>query len=106
MASLPASSAASFFEGWSALVEDSRALAKQIFVSDIPVHREQDPDNAAYFNPESAEELADLIEEDWAHLEPGPDLGREHCAREKQERLTQDFACRFIDIVERARQAA
>ena len=97
---------ASFFEGWSALVEDSRALGKRIFVSDIPVHREQDPDDAAYFNPESAEELADLIEGDWPHLEPGPDLGREQRASEEQERLTRDFACRFVDVVGRARRAA
>ena len=73
---------ASFFEGWSALVEDSRALGKRIFVSDIPVHREQNPDDAVYFNPDSAEELADLIEADWPHLEPGPDLGREQRARD------------------------
>ena len=97
---------ASFFEGWSALVEDSRALGKRIFVSDIPVHREQDPDDAAYFNPDSAEELADLIEADWPHLEPGPDLGREHHARAEQERLTHDFACRFVDVVGRACRAA
>ena len=95
---------ASFFEGWSALVEDSRALGKRIFVSDIPVHREQEPADAVYFNPENAEELADLIEEHWPHLEPGPDLGREQRARDEQERLTRDFACRFVDIVGRALQ--
>jgi glycosyltransferase involved in cell wall biosynthesis len=97
---------ASFFEGWSALVEDSRALGKRIFVSDIPVHREQDPADAAYFNPDSAEELADLIEADWPHLQPGPDLRREHHVRAEQERLTHDFACRFVDVVGRARRAA
>jgi hypothetical protein len=97
---------ASSFEGWSALVEDSRALGKRIFVSDIPVHREQDADDAAYFNPESSEELAGLIEGEWTHLEPGPDLGREQHAREKQERLTRDFAGRFVDIVARARRTA
>jgi len=97
---------ASFFEGWSALVEDSRVLGKRMFVSDIPVHREQAPDDAAYFNPDSAEELADLIEADWAHLEPGPDLGREDRARVEQETLIHDFACRFVDVVERAHRAA
>jgi glycosyltransferase involved in cell wall biosynthesis len=96
---------ASVFEGWSALVEDSRALGKRIFVSDIPVHREQEPDDAAYFNPESAEELADLIEREWPHLKPGPDLAREQRAGERQEGLTRDFACRFVDLVGRARRA-
>jgi len=95
----------SVFEGWSALLEDSRALGKQVLVSDIPVHREQNAHDAVYFNPENAEEFADLIEREWPHLEPGPDLGREQRARENQEKLTYDFACRFKDIVERATRA-
>jgi hypothetical protein len=97
---------ASFFEGWSALVEDSRALGKRLFISDIPVHREQDPGDAAYFDPDSAEQLADVIEGEWPHLEPGLDLGREQRAREEQKRLIRDFACRFVDVVGRARPAA
>jgi glycosyltransferase involved in cell wall biosynthesis len=92
---------ASFFEGWSALIEDARALGKTVFVSDIPVHREQDPDDATYFNPDSAEELADLIEGEWPHLEPGLDLAREQRARDQQKRLTHDFGCRFADVVGR-----
>jgi hypothetical protein len=79
---------ASFFEGWSALIEDARALGKRIFVSDIPVHREQNPDDAMYFDPDNAEELADLIEGEWPHLAPGLDPGRERRARDEQEKLT------------------
>ncbi len=97
---------ASLFEGWSALIEDSRALGKRMFVSDIAVHREQNLEDASYFNPESAEDLADLIERDWPHLEPGPDLSLERRARERQEGLARDFACRFVDVVGRARQAS
>ena len=93
---------ASVFEGWSALVEDSRALGKRIFVSDIPVHREQEPHDPVYFHPERAEELANAIERHWPNLEPGPDLAREAHARDQQEGLTRDFARRFVDIVERA----
>ena len=93
---------ASLFEGWSALIEDARALGKPVFVSDIPVHREQNPDDATYFNPDSAEELADLIEGAWPHLEPGLDLDREQHARDQQKRLTHDFGCRFADVVGRA----
>ena len=97
---------ASFFEGWSALIEDSRALGKRMFVSDIPVHREQNPQDAAYFSPDSSEELADLIDAAWPHLAPGPDLDREHRARDEQGMLIRDFACCFVDIVGRARGAA
>jgi len=97
---------ASFFEGWSALIEDSRALGKRMFVSDIPVHREQNLVDAAYFDPNSPKELADLIEAAWTHLVPGPDLGREHHAREAQQSLIHDFACRFVDVVVRTHHAA
>ena len=97
---------ASFFEGWSALIEDSRALGKRVFASDIPVHREQNLEDAAYFNPDSSEELADLIEAEWPHLAPGPDLGREHRARDEQRMLIRDFACRFVNVVGRARVVA
>jgi glycosyltransferase involved in cell wall biosynthesis len=94
---------ASFFEGWSALVEDARALGKPIFLSDIPVHREQAPARARYFNPESAEELAGAIESEWVHLEPGPALEAEQHARDEQQPLILDFACRFVDVISTAR---
>jgi glycosyltransferase involved in cell wall biosynthesis len=90
---------ASFFEGWSALVEDARALGKPIFLSDIPVHREQVPPRATYFNPDSAEELADAIDSDWLHLAPGPVLESEQRARDEQEPLVLDFARRFVDVI-------
>ena len=93
---------ASLFEGWSALIEDARALGKRLFVSDIPVHREQNPDDAVYFDPDNAEQLADLIECEWPHLAPGLDPGREQRARDEQEKLTREFACRFTDVVGRA----
>ena len=97
---------ASCFEGWSALLEDARALGKRIFVSDIPVHREQNPVDAMFFDPDNAEELADLIEGEWPHLVPGLDPGRERRARVEQETLIRDFACRFVDVVGRAGRAA
>jgi len=96
---------ASFFEGWSALIEDARALGKPVFVSDIPVHREQNLESAMYFAPDNAEELADRIEDEWPSLEPGLNAEREQRAREGHERLTRDFACRFVDLVGRACRA-
>jgi glycosyltransferase involved in cell wall biosynthesis len=54
----------SLFEGWSTVIEDGKAMDKFIFASDIPVHREQLADNAAFFNPRNANELAQLLLED------------------------------------------
>lgn len=88
----------SLFEGWSALVEDARTLGKCLYISDIPVHREQNPPNAAFFDPESPEHLADLIERDWSLLEPGPDEEVEVECQVKNRERALDFARRFIDI--------
>lgn len=45
------------FEGWSTTVEEAKALGKVVLLSDIPVHREQNPDRAIYFDPNDAEAL-------------------------------------------------
>lgn len=49
------------FEGWSTSVEEAKAFGKQVLLSDIAVHREQAPENSAYFSPDCAEELAELM---------------------------------------------
>ena len=51
----------SFFEGWSTSVEEAKSLDIPVILSDIPVHREQNPNNALFFNPHRAEELATCI---------------------------------------------
>ena len=91
----------SLFEGWSSLLEDARALAKCVYVSDIPIHREQDPPDAQFFNPHSPEELAALLVKDWRSLTPGPDLTREQRALSIQNDRAIDFARRFLRIVDR-----
>lgn len=88
----------SLFEGWSALVEDSRALGKTIFLSDIPIHREQDPANAFFFEPENFAQLADLIVGHWKNLSPGPDMPRQQQAALEQEDRAIAFAENFLSI--------
>jgi glycosyltransferase involved in cell wall biosynthesis len=56
----------SFFEGWSTIVEEAHALGKRILLSDLPVHREQDPPKASYFQPTNAEQLARLMCNHWS----------------------------------------
>ena len=93
----------SLFEGWSSLVEDAQALGKTIYVSDIPVHREQDPPRAHFFDPTSPEELAGLIVRDWNAMVPGPDPVDEAEARQTQEQRAIDYAYRFLRVVDQAR---
>lgn len=47
----------SLFEGWSTVVEDAKCLNKFIFLSNLPVHREQAPMNVCYFDPHDENDL-------------------------------------------------
>jgi glycosyltransferase involved in cell wall biosynthesis len=53
---------ASLFEGWSTTVEEARALGTPMVLSDLDVHREQMGDRAIYFERNSAQSLADALE--------------------------------------------
>jgi len=55
----------SLFEGWSTVVEDSKALNKFIIASDIPVHREQNNGNMEFFSPNNSVQLAEIIEKNY-----------------------------------------
>lgn len=88
----------SLFEGWSTVVEDVRACGRPIFLSDIPVHREQAPPRATYFAPESAEALAAILTQEWPRLRHGPDQVAEGSARSDVERLVIDSAYTFARI--------
>ena len=50
----------SLFEGWSTVVEDSKAIDANLIVSDIPVHQEQlrNYTHKTFFSPHSKEDLA------------------------------------------------
>jgi glycosyltransferase involved in cell wall biosynthesis len=57
----------SLFEGWSTVVEDARVLGKKIVLSDIPVHLEQSPELAIYFDRNSAHDLAEALKKAFSH---------------------------------------
>lgn len=86
------------FEGWSTVVEDVRLLGKRAFLSDIGVHREQNPPNAVYFKCGDAKMLADTIRGAWDSLTPGPVLAAEERALAAQHELVVEYARRFLRI--------
>jgi len=53
------------FEGWSSTVEEARSLGTRVVLSRIPVHLEQNPPKAIYFDPDDADMLADALEQLW-----------------------------------------
>ena len=92
----------SLFEGWSTVVEDARCLGKRIIVSDLAVHREQDPPGSRFFSPDSVEALASALAEWWSDLEPGPDAEAEQRAMNRGLAHMMDFGENFLRIARAA----
>lgn len=90
------------FEGWSTTVEETKSLGKAMLLSDIPVHREQDPPRARYFDPTDARALADALVAAYDTLTPGPDRTLEEAARAALPGRTREYAERFVQIVSEA----
>lgn len=51
----------SLFEGWNTTVEDCKAMNQHVFLSDIPVHREQMSRNVCFFNPHNESDLVEKL---------------------------------------------
>lgn len=51
----------SLFEGWSTIVEEVRNLDRNLILSNIDVHREQNADNTIYVDPNNPDELASAM---------------------------------------------
>ena len=80
----------SLFEGWSSTVEEAKSLGKNTILSDLNVHREQNPSGAIYFDPHNPEDLAEILKEKWLNCKSEPDYELEKIAEQKmQERIIQ-----------------
>lgn len=89
----------SLFEGWSTVVEDTRALGRPIVLSDIAVNQEQMGADGLFFRAGDPEDLARVLRENWGCFVPGPDVDSErHAAARSQERRLAS-ARRFMEVV-------
>ncbi len=89
----------SFFEGWSTSVEEAKSMGKGMIVSDIGVHREQDPPGSVFFNPNNHAELADIMMNAWKSSDGGPDFVLEENARKAIASRTREFGGSFQNII-------
>jgi glycosyltransferase involved in cell wall biosynthesis len=89
----------SICEGWSTSVEESKAMCKQIILSNIDVHLEQAPERGVYFSPDSPEELAGCMKR--MHTEFDPVIERGFIERRPQlkTRIERDWIENFARIV-------
>jgi len=89
----------SLFEGWSTSVEEAKSMGKGMIVSDIRVHREQDPPGSVFFNPNNHIELAEIMMNAWKSSDGGPDFVLEENARKAIAGRTREFGVSFQNII-------
>jgi glycosyltransferase involved in cell wall biosynthesis len=77
------------FEGWSSTVEEARSMGKRLILSDIPVHREQNPRTAVFFPPEDVSSLAQAMMTLWSSP-------NEVVSREDQKLAAEDLRARTL----------
>ena len=88
----------SLFEGYGLTAAESRSLGKRTLLSDLPVLREQAPDDSLFFDPRDAADLAEKLELAWTTGAPGPDLALEAQARQELPRRQTDFGSAFVAL--------
>ena len=74
-------------------------MGKQIILSDIPVHREQNPERAMFFDPANPKELAKAIRECVRQWNPEEERVCAKRAHERQSGRTEAFASTYEEIV-------
>lgn len=89
-------------EGWSTVVEDARALGKDIILSDIAVHWEQRPEHGRFFKTGDAESLAEQLEQVWPTCVPGVQPEREQAAKQQSQNNNLKYAREFMNIMQEA----
>jgi hypothetical protein len=89
----------SFFEGWSTTVEEAKSIGKNVILSNLQIHIEQDPPGGIFFDPNNAEDLSEILEQKWKNSEGGPDYDLEEQARKILESRTIDYAKKYHNMI-------
>ncbi len=96
----------SLFEGWSTTVEETKSVGKRMLLSDLDVHKEQNPPNSNYFMVNDSEDLALQMIKMWNETKAGPDIEMENLASSELNQRMDTFANRFIEICLEAKALA
>ncbi len=93
----------SLFEGWSTTVEEAKTIGKRVILSTIPVHREQAPERATYFEPQDAQALATALDEACSAFDPEEERRWMERAAEALPARRSTFARTYAAIAREAR---
>ena len=62
------------FEGCSSSVEQSKSMGKRVILSNIDIHKEQNPKNRDYFDPNNSKQLAKILIKNYKNYNRKKDL--------------------------------
>lgn len=94
----------SLFEGWSTTVEEGKAMGKHIILSDLPVHREQNPERSDFFATGDAQSLAEIMWKRWQKLAGKGDPTPPDVLEQQNQAGRLAFSRRYHEIVDRVMQ--
>ena len=92
----------SLYEGWSTPVEEAKSIGAPLLLSDLQVHREQQPDPARFFDPRDPDVIATVLEAALQEYGPGPRLDAERLAAERLVVRRRTFATHFAELAREA----
>lgn len=88
------------FEGWSTVVEDARSLEIPIILSDLPVHREQNPPRSQFVRLDDVQDLKNAMANQWSQVNREDPQARFKEARHKSNERIQDYGERIWDVIQ------
>jgi glycosyltransferase involved in cell wall biosynthesis len=88
------------FEGWSSSVEEAKSMGKRLILSNIPVHREQDPLEALFFELNDDKELVQAMSRYWINSSDIISEVEKLSAAENLKQRTLAYAAGYTRIVQ------
>lgn len=89
----------SFYEGWSTSVEEAKSIGKDIILSDIEVHREQNPPASTFFNPNDDKSLAKIFWKMWNGNNGEPNKKLESLSRKNIDQRIYNYGKEYERLV-------
>lgn len=91
----------SFFEGWSTTVEEAKHMGKRLILSDIDVHKEQNPQDAVFFPADDHEQLEEAMQKIIGEYSPKSEALRQLDAGKNYRSSLAQFGKNYFDIAEK-----
>lgn len=87
------------FEGWSTTVEEAKYMGKKLILSDLPVHREQNPRDSIFINVDDIKAASDAKRAILMSCDSTLDIERRKVASELYHKYRYEFAMSYINLI-------